>query len=221
MLAAADGNPLALLELPKSLGEADTPGTDLLPITDRLQRAFAGQIDRFDDACQTLLVVVAAAGTGDLGTVMRAADVLGVPVTALGAAERAGLVVVSEGSVRFRHPLVRTAAYQRALFTQRQAVHQALAGVVESGDPDRGAWHRAAAAFAPDETVAAALERAAESAAERNGQAAAMAAYERAARLSEDPAIEARRLVAAAGAAIEVGRFQRAEELCGGAAGHR
>jgi predicted ATPase len=66
VLAAAAGNPLALLELPKSLGEADKPGTDLLPITDRLQRAFAGQIDRLDDTSQTLLVVVAAEGTGDL-----------------------------------------------------------------------------------------------------------------------------------------------------------
>ncbi|WP_460359651.1 ATP-binding protein, partial [Actinoallomurus bryophytorum] len=182
VLAAADGNPLALQELPKSLGEDDSAAGDLLPITDRLQRAFAGQIDRLDEACRTLVLVIAAEGTGDLGTVLQAADRLGVPATALAEAERAGLVVVSAGSVRFRHPLVRTAAYQGALFTQRQAVHQALAETLKGSDPHRWPWHLAAAAFGPDEKVAAALERAADRAVERDGQAAAVAAYERAAR---------------------------------------
>jgi DNA-binding CsgD family transcriptional regulator/tetratricopeptide (TPR) repeat protein len=218
VLTVADGNPLALQELPKSLGEDDSAACDLLPITDRLQRAFAGQIDRLDEACRTLVLVIAAEGTGDLGTVLRAADRLGVPATALAEAERAGLVVVSAGSVRFRHPLVRTAAYQAALFTQRQAVHQALAETLEGTDPHRWPWHLAAAAFGPDEKVAAALERAADSAVERDGQAAAVAAYERAARLSEDATARGRRLAAAAVAAIEVGRFQRAGELCAAAA---
>jgi DNA-binding CsgD family transcriptional regulator/tetratricopeptide (TPR) repeat protein len=217
VLTVAAGNPLALQELPKSLSEDDAAG-DLLPITDRLQRAFAGQIDRLEEACRTLVLVIAAEGTGDLGTVLRAAGRLGVPATALAEAERAGLVVVSAGSVRFRHPLVRTAAYQRALFTQRQAVHQALAETLEGSDPHRWPWHLAAAAFGPDEKVAAALERTAESAVERDGQAAAVAAYERAARLSEDAAARARRLAAAAVAAIEAGRFQRAGELCAAAA---
>jgi DNA-binding CsgD family transcriptional regulator/tetratricopeptide (TPR) repeat protein len=218
VLAAAAGNPLALLELPKSLNEEDSAAGDPLPITDRLQRAFAGQIDRLEEACRTLVLVIAAEGTGDLGTVLRAADRLGVPATALADAERAGLVVVSAGSVRFRHPLVRTAAYQGALFTGRQAVHQALAETLEGSDPHRWPWHLAAAAFGPDERVAAVLERTAEGAVERDDQAAAVAAYERAARLSEDAAARGRRLAAAAVAAIEAGRFQRAGELCAAAA---
>jgi DNA-binding CsgD family transcriptional regulator len=218
VLTAAAGNPLALLELPKSLNGEDSAAGDPLPITDHLQRAFAGQIDRLEETSRTLVLVIAAEGTGDLGTVLRAADRLGVPATALADAERAGLVVVSTGSVRFRHPLVRTAAYQGALFTARQAVHQALAETLEGSDPQRWPWHLAAAAFGPDERAAAALERAAEGAVEHDGQAAAVAAYEQAARLSEDAAARGRRLAAAAVAAIEAGRFQRAGELCTDAA---
>lgn len=214
VLTVADGNPLALLELPKTVGEGDVPSTDPLPITDRLQHAFKGQIDRLLEPTRLLLVIVAAQGGGDLGTVMRAADGLGVPVAALTEAEGAGLVVVTRGSVRFRHPLMRTAAYHGALFTQRQAVHRALAEILEDSDPERSAWHLAAGTFAPDERVAAALERTAESAAQRHGQAAAAAAYERAAEFSEENAARARRLVAAAVAMMEVGRFGRAEEFC-------
>lgn len=215
VLAAAGGNPLALLELPKTVGDVDSSGTGPLPITERLQVAFAGQIGRLDEAARLLLVVVAAEGTGELGTVMRVAARLDVPTSALADAERAGLVVVTAGSVRFRHPLVRTAAYRGALFTQRQAVHQALAAITEASDPHRQAWHLAAAAFGPDERAAAALERTADSAVRRDGQAAAVAAYERAAQLSEDDAARSRRLVAAAMAAIEAGQFERAERLCG------
>jgi hypothetical protein len=130
----------------------------------------------------------------------------------------AGLVVVTRGSVRFRQPLVRTAAYGGALFTQRQTVHRALAEILEDGDPHRWAWHLTAAAFAPDEEAAAALERTAESSVQRDGQAAASAAYERAARLSEGGDAQARRLAAAALAALEAGQFGRAAELSATAA---
>ncbi|GAA4587970.1 LuxR family transcriptional regulator [Planotetraspora phitsanulokensis] len=218
VLAAARGNPLALRELPKTVDDEEPSGTDPLPITECLRRAFTGQIDRLEDAARKLLVIIAAEGTGDLGTVMRVADLLGVPRTTLAEAERAGLVVVTAGSVRFRHPLVRTAAYQGALFTQRQVVHQALAMTVETSDPHRWAWHLAAAAFGPDEHAAAALERTAESSLQRDGQAVAVAAYERSAQLSEDGPARSRRLSAAAMAAIEAGQFVRAGELCDAAA---
>lgn len=217
VLAAADGNPLALLELPKTAGDEDPAGTEPLPITDRLQSAFTGQIDRLAEASRNLLVIVAAEGTGDLGTILRAAAILGVPEEGLADAERAGLIEVSAGSVRFRHPLVRTAAYQCALFTQRQAVHQTLAEITERSDPDRWAWHLAAAAVGPDERAAAALERTAERAVRRNGQAAAVTAYERAARLSGPGTAQGRRLAQAAVAANEAGQLQRAEELCAAA----
>lgn len=218
VLAAAGGNPLALLELPNAVGEGELLDGSLVPITDRLQRAFRGQIDRLRESTRLLLVMIAAEGAADVGVVMRAAGELDLPTAALTEAEQAGLVVVSHGSVRFRYPLMRTAAYGGALFTQRQAVHRVLAEVLAESDPDRAAWHLAAGTFAPDERVAAALERAAAGAARRNGEAAAAAAYERAARLSENDDSRARRLAAAAVAALEAGQFGRAEELRGTAA---
>lgn len=218
VLGTAGGNPLALLELPRAAGAGEAWGPGPLPITERLERAFRGQADRLGDAARTLLLVVAADDTGSLGTVMHAAGLLVPPAAALAEAERSGLVVVTGGSVRFRHPLVRTAVYQGALFTQRQAVHHALARVLRDGDRHRRAWHLAAAAIGPDETAAAALEEAAEDAARRSGQSAAMRAYERAAQLSERDGDRARRLAAAVRAAVEAGAFGRAEELCDAAA---
>lgn len=219
VLDTAEGNPLALLELPTTIGEDGASGTDPLPVSDRLRRAFRWRVDRLGEAAQALLVVVAAEGTGDLGAVLRAADDLALPKTALAEAERAGLVVVTAGSVRFRHPLMRTAAYQEIPFTQRQAVHRTLAGILEHSDPNRWAWHLAAATYAPDERVAAALERTAAHAALRNGQDAAVRAYTRAAALSEDDRARAGRLVLAGAAALEAAMFARAEELCESAAG--
>ncbi|GAA4235349.1 LuxR family transcriptional regulator [Actinomadura meridiana] len=218
VLAAAGGNPLALLELPKTVQDDVLPNGALLPVTDRLRRAFRWRIDRLGERARLLLVMIAAEDTAELGTVMRGAAELGVPAATLTEVEQAGLVVVSGGSVRCRYPLVRTVAYSGASFTQQQAVHQALAKILEDSAPNRAAWHLAAGTFSPDERVAAALERTAESAVRRNGQAAAAAVYQRAAQLSEDDGARARRLAAAAVAALEAGQLDRAEELAAASA---
>ncbi len=99
-----------------------------------------------------------------------------------------GLLSTESDSVRVRHPLVRSAVYQAATGEQRRTAHQALADALAGlGDPDREAWHRAAAASGPDPEVAAALELAGSRAERRGGYVAAMAAYERAAALTEAP----------------------------------
>ncbi|GAB2452315.1 helix-turn-helix transcriptional regulator [Streptosporangium sandarakinum] len=224
LLAEAGGNPLALLELPVALaaegGSAFSPGA--LPLTGRLQLAFHGQVSRMSEACQSLLLVAAADETGELTVILRAAAALGAAVEDLSPAERAGLVVRGDAdgtTIRFRHPLIRAAVYQRAPLGQRLAAHRALAAALGSPEhADRRAWHLAAAATGVDEEAAAALERTAARSRERSGHEAAAAAYERAARLSAEPGARAHREALAAEAALEAGDLERARALGGRAA---
>ncbi|WP_188282611.1 AAA family ATPase, partial [Streptomyces sp. CBMA29] len=218
VLSEARGNPLALLELP--LGpSADARGGGGsaaagggLPLTTRLQMAFHGQVSHLPPGTQTLLLVAAADHTGDPDILVRAAAVLGVGVDDLPPAEEANLVYVDdEDMLRFRHPLVRAAIHQRAALPDRLAAHRALAEAADPvRDPDHRAWHLAAAATGPDEAVASALQQTAGRARERSGHAAASAAYERAARLSTDPAARVERLLLAAESASEAGDIPRA-----------
>ncbi|GLX00144.1 LuxR family transcriptional regulator [Microtetraspora sp. NBRC 16547] len=208
------GNPLALIELAAGLnadqraGRAEPPPA--LPVTERVLAAFGGQIDRLPHTSRLVLTIAAAEGTGDLGTVLRAARILGGSAEDLDAAGEAGLLRVTGDVITFRHPLIRSTAYQCVPLTTRLAVHEALAGVV---DGDRRVWHLAAAAAAPDESVAIELEHAAERARERGAPAAAVPAYEQAARLSPDRAERARRMTLAAQSAITAGRIEQAAAL--------
>ncbi|WP_433384214.1 helix-turn-helix transcriptional regulator [Micromonospora sp. KLBMP9576] len=224
LLAEAGGNPLALLELPVALaadgGSAFSPGA--LPLTSRLRLAFHGQVSRMPEACQSLLLVAAADETCELAVILRAAAALGATVDDLSPAERAGLVLRGDAggtTIRFRHPLIRAAVYQRAPIGRRLAVHRALAAALTSPEhADRRAWHLASAATGADEQAAAALERTAARACERSGYEAAVAAYERAAGLSAEPAARAHREALAAEAALEAGDLGRARDLGGRAA---
>ena len=146
---------------------------------------------------------------------MRAGSKLGIEPEALEPAEQAGIVSAAGGQIAFGHPLARSATYTGAAFSQRQRVHKALADACGPGEPDRRAWHRAAAALAPDEKVARELESTARRAQLRSGQAAASAALERAAQLSADADAQAVRLVAAAQAAWRAGNGDRAIALLG------
>ncbi|MFD0365411.1 AAA family ATPase [Nocardia sp. GCM10030253] len=165
-------------------------------------------IDRPDIARMAVLVA-ATEETGDLDLVLRVLADLGLTVDALEAAERSGVVTVMEQSISFPNPLERAAVYRNAPFTQRLAVHAALAAAL-TDQPDRRAWHLAAAAIGPDEPAAAALEAVALRACTRTGYATAATAWERAARLSPDPADRTRRLVRATEAAMDAGQPQRA-----------
>jgi DNA-binding CsgD family transcriptional regulator len=210
VLAEADGNPLALIELPSALTDSPAALTDSpvpLPLPRRIQQSYYRQVADLPAPTRAFLLVAAAEESGDLPLIRRAAQSLDIPATAVDAAERSGLVTVAQLTVAFRHPLVRAAVYQGATSAERAAAHAGLAGAL-AGEPDadRRAWHRAAAASGPDEPTAAELEQAAARARQRLGYAAAAAALERAARLTPGPADQARRLTAAAGAALDAGR---------------
>ena len=215
VLAEARGNPLALTELPAALAAEPASSARALPLTSRLLLAFHGQVSRLPAATQLLLLVAAAEGTGDLATVLRAAEELGAGAEQLPAAEESGLIEVSaDERCAFRHPLLRAAILQRAPAAQRMTAHQILGRVMrEAGERDRGSWHLALAATRPDAELAAALERVAERAEARGGHAGAAAAYERAARLAPEPAEATRYLVLAAEAALDAGELDRATAL--------
>ena len=211
------GNPLALLELPGALDPGQLAGRapleDVLPLTARLERTFGERVRRLPADARTLLLVAAAETTGDPAPVLRAGASLGAGAAALDQAEAAGLVRTGE-RLRFRHPLVRSAAYRTASFAARQAAHRALAEVLAGEDTaDQRAWHLAAATVGPDEAAAAELERSADRARRRGGHAAAAAALERAAELTGDDPERGRRLAEAAGAAWLAGQADRAVAL--------
>src|SRR5262249_32143014 len=218
LLQAAAGNPLALLELPIALSDAQRSGRELLPdpipLSSRLQASFAARIEPLPKLTRGLLLVAAADDTGELATVLRAGAELGAAAEALEPAEFAGLVHVTPTKITFRHPLVRAAVLGTATLAQRQRTHAALAGALEGAEPaDRRVWHQALASLSADEHVAAALEAAGTRTRQRGGHSSAATAFERAAKLSDDDAARIRRLAAAAEAAWEAGQPDRARGL--------
>ncbi|WP_030507742.1 helix-turn-helix transcriptional regulator [Microbispora rosea] len=209
------GNPLALLELPRT----DLPVYDRspLPLPARIQQAYEARIAELPADAQKALLVTALTDGGDLDVIARAGRELGIAPAALGLAEKSGLVGIDGRRVAFTHPLMRAAAFRHGTYDLRLEVHAILARLL-AHQPDRRAWHLAAAATGPDETAALALEQAARRARERDGNAGACAALERAAELTEDHALKARRLTEAAVAAADAGQAGRAKELVGRAA---
>jgi DNA-binding CsgD family transcriptional regulator len=217
IIADTHGNPLALLELTRGLTRAQLAGGFGLPgagpLDERIENSFSRQLEALPAQTRRLVQLAAADPSGDAALVWRAAGRLGLDATAAGPAVAAGLAEFG-ARVRFRHPLVRSAAYRSASVPERQEVHGALAEVTDPGaDPDRRAWHRAQAAPGPDEDVAAELERSAGRAQARGGLAAAAAFLERAALLTPEPDRWAGRMLAAARATREAGAPEAALAL--------
>jgi DNA-binding CsgD family transcriptional regulator len=217
ILGEAGGNPLALLELPrlgKPIAVAGGFGLPVeMPLTSRIEQGFVRRLEPLPVETRRLLLLAAAEPVGDVPLLWRAAERLGMGPSAAQPAEAAGLVEIG-ARVRFRHPLVRSAAYRAAEALERRAVHRALAEATDALlDPDRRAWHRARAAEGPDEVVAGELERSANRAQQRGGLAAAAAFLHRAAELTPDPATRVDRSLAAARAQLDVADTASASEL--------
>ncbi|MFE2266690.1 helix-turn-helix transcriptional regulator [Streptomyces griseosporeus] len=193
ILAEAEGNPLALVELARRAPAG--PRGRPLPAHD----VFAERLAALPDATGRALLYAAVAGTGEPVAALMSA--LGTDdLTVWAPAEAAGLVTIAEDRCVLRHPLLRSAVLLRHPASERQRAHRDLAET--AAHPEARARHLAAAAVRPGESVAAALADAAWS---RGDAMVAAHALERAARLSPRRPQRARRLAAALLAAQEVG----------------
>ncbi|MFJ4833703.1 AAA family ATPase [Streptomyces sp. NPDC088747] len=216
-VAESRGNPLALLELPKTAGSVDLAGGFGLPSTspleERIERAYVRRVGGLPRRAREFLLAAAVEPTGDPALLRHATDRLGLDGDAAGEAEAAGLVKIGD-RVRFFHPMVRSAVYWAASAEERRRTHRVLADVTDpAADPDRRAWHAAHGAAGPDESVAAELERTAGRAEARGGVAATAALLARAVELTADPARRQDRALAAAHAAHEAGNAELALKL--------
>ncbi|MFD5064910.1 AAA family ATPase [Streptomyces sp. NPDC058394] len=205
VLDTAQGNPLALLELPSALSSNQRAALEalptVLPLNRRLQSLFRSRIQNLPVHTRHLLLLATLNGNGDLGTLSVAARELNgdLDLKGLAPAEHDQLVRLEERTRQlvFRHPLISSAVIEATTGAERRAAHQALARVL-TNEPERRAWHLGAAAIEPDESVAALLEEAAQQVINRGDAVAAIAALTRAADLSPLRRDRARRLAEAA-----------------------
>lgn len=216
ILAMAQGNPLALLELlPNVDGSADGEQHRL---SDRLQHAFTAQFAELDKQARTVLLVAALHDSGQISEILDAAARLTGDHVGFEAVERiaaTGVVTIVRSVLSFRHPLVRSAVAGEASERDARSAHAALATVVPVSS-DRAVWHLAASAVHPDEQAAGALEAVADRAQAQGNTAVLLRALEVAAQLSDNDDQQARRLLRAAEAAVEIGRIDRAIALASG-----
>lgn len=211
VLEVAVGNPLALVELPTALRGRpdDTDPPAWLPLTARLERAYADRLAGLPEASRTALLAAALGGDALAEVLDAASRVAGTEVSAadLAPAVAAGLVEIDAARARFRHPLVRSAVHEAASAARRGQMHAVLAEVLADA-PDRAVWHRAAATVGPHEEVAADLARAAARAQLRGATSVAAAALAEAARLTAQPARRGHLLLRAAEQSHELGQWQ-------------
>ena len=217
IVAESHGNPLALLEFPRTWGAAELAGGFALPVSrpvaETIEDGFTRRLDRLPRDTRLLVLSAAAEPLGDPILLHSAAKILEIDMTAVDAAVDAGLLTIGR-RVEFAHPLVRSSAYRSGTAEDRHLAHRALADATDAdNDPDRRAWHRARATSGPDEEVAAELERSAGRAQARGGVAAAAAFLRRAVELTADTARRSERAVDAAEASFQAGDFDAALQL--------
>jgi DNA-binding CsgD family transcriptional regulator len=211
------GNPLRLLEVLREMGRGELAGGFGTPragvSSAPMEEHYARRIRALSEEAQQLLLVAAADPTGDAVLVWRAAQILA--VTRAAAAEVKSEQLLEIGArTRFRHPLVRSAAYAAGSPDRRRAAHSALAEAMDPKvDPERRVWHLAAAATAPDEDVASQLEESADAAQARAGLSGAAALLQRSVELTARPERRFDRALAAAEAHLQAGAFDASSAL--------
>ena len=228
IVAETGGNPLGLLELASGMSEAELAGgfaglpEASLPghLQGRLRDHYLRRVRVLPGPAQQLMLLAAADPTGDATLLWRAAQTLGLGPDAAAAADEEQLLNIGS-QVRFRHPLVRSAAYVAGSPEDRRAAHLTLATATDAQtDPERRVWHLAAAAAEPDEDVATALEQAAAKIQARAGVAASAAFLQRSVALTAEPGRRADRALGAALANLHAGAFDIALGLLTQAEAH-
>ena len=223
ILEQALGYPLALVELPRALTQqavhAGHSPLGTVPLTERLERTFSARAATLPKDTQTALLLAALDDDPSVAEVLAATGIEAggdVTVDVLERALDSGLITLAGANIRFRHPLIRSALEQGATHGQRRAAHIALAQVI--ADPDRRAWHRAASVVGTNEAAAADLEATAARAQDRGAIATAFGALELAASLTPDGTVRAKRLLAAAELASQLGQPAAVRRLLDAAA---
>jgi DNA-binding CsgD family transcriptional regulator len=218
LLAEAQGNPLALLELPAALSPSERSGLralpDVLPLGQRLESLFSSRVAGLPQASRALLLLAALEGRGNLA-VLEAAAPANAGLSGLGSAERARLVSVNQGrqQLDFRHPLIRSTVVKLAADHDRRRAHRAL-GDALADQPERRAWHLAQSTEETDEMVAGLLEQQARRLLNRGDAVGAANSLRRAADLSPHRDDTARRQIAAAYIGADVtGDLRNAAQL--------
>jgi DNA-binding CsgD family transcriptional regulator len=224
IVAETGGNPLGLLELARGMADAELAGGFAGPrqagLPGQLQDHYLRRVRVLPGPARQLMLLAAADPTGDATLLWRAAQAQGLGPDAAAAADAEQLLDIGS-QVRFRHPLVRSAAYAAGSPEDRRAAHLTLAAATDAeADPERRVWHLAAAAAGPDEDVAAALEQAAAKIQARAGLAASAAFLRRSATLTAEPGRRAERALAAALANLHAGAFDIALGLLAQAGAH-
>jgi len=213
VLAQADGNPLALLELPRDTDSTGPPGA-APALSARLQGLFAPRIQQLPKSSRAFLLLAALDVSGELRVILTAAGGRGSEADARLCMQK-GLVSLdpSAETLRFTHPLARSTAVALATWVERREAHRAL-GAAEVGHVQRRAQHLAAAAVGPDESVAALLEDSAQVLLRRGDAGGAVTALLQSAELSTQPRQRARRLAQAAYVGADVtGDLERVSSL--------
>ena len=219
LVNGTQGNPLALVEVGRELTAAQRVGAsplpDPLPVGDRLQRAYESLLGGLPAESQRAVLLCALNMQASTAALVAAIGQSGGDAAAaLDDAEQRGILIRDGPGLRFRHPLLRTAAVRRATPAERRSAHRALAAAL-SGDAARSvrAWHLAEAALGPDNELADDLVEIAEQSRIRNGYAQSSVVIERAALLTSHPELASERLAVALGDAFMAGDVKRTRAL--------
>jgi DNA-binding CsgD family transcriptional regulator len=228
LAAATGGNPLALLELARDLGDRDAAAWDPSMVTASRSAVglFRDRLAALDDEARAALVVLALDTRNRPAHVWRAAEQIGAKAEAFERLELASLVTFRDGTPRLVHPLIRSAALAEVPPPLVRAAHRAWAAALASpslGSPTElspaRAWHLAAAAVGPDPEAADALDEAGTAAGAVSAYGTEALALERASQLTEDHHLRGDRLLRAGVAARFAGRPAHAARLLDEAAG--